>query len=91
MSLFSKIGEILTSGTTGGIISAVGAAAKTAEKIAERAQQGQLIDAGEARAHATSLKAVHERLSQFKQAADRVDTDPEFAQRVLDDATIPGE
>jgi hypothetical protein len=88
VSILSTIGGILTSSTTGGIVSAVGAAAKTAEAIAEKSQQGQLIDAGEARGLATNLQAIHEQLQKFKAVADLVDSDPEYAQRVLDTYTI---
>ena len=86
--ILENIASIVTSGATGGVISVISSAAKTAEIFAEKSQQGQLLDAGEARAHAENLKALNEQLHKFKEAADRVDSDPEYAQRVLDNATI---
>lgn len=74
--------DAITSIASGGIASGVASAMKVAEAIAERAKNGQLIDAGEARAHAANLKAIHDQLAVFKRVADRIDTDPDFARRV---------
>ena len=74
----------------GGILGILGAAAKTAEAIAEKAERGQLIDAGDARAVARTMEDVHAQLVAFKAAADRVDTDGDFAERVRNAYTIDG-
>ena len=72
----------------GGILAILGGVAKTAEAIAERAERGQLIDAGEARGVAKTMEDVHAQLAAFKAAADRVDSDGDFAKRVRDAYTI---
>jgi hypothetical protein len=78
----------VVAGSIGSAVEAVAAAAKAAAALAERAQQGQLIDAGQALALATTLQAINETLQKFKTAADRIDTDPEFAASVLAASTI---
>ncbi len=72
----------------GAILGILGAAAKTAEAIAEKAERGQLIDAGEARAVAKTMENIHAQLAAFKTAADRVDADGDFARRVRDAYTL---
>lgn len=76
--------DAITSIASGGIASGIASAMKVAEAIAERSKNGQLIDAGEAKAHADSLKAIHEQLAIFQRVADRIDADPDFARRVRD-------
>lgn len=72
----------------GGILDILGAASKTAESIAKRAERGQLIDAGDARAVAKTMEDIHAQLAAFKAAADRVDVGGDFAKRVRDEYTI---
>ena len=71
----------------GDILGTVSAVAGVAESMAKRAEQGQLIDAGDARGVARSLREVHDQLQRFNVAARRLDTDGEFAKRVLGEYT----
>ncbi len=72
----------------GAILTAVGSGLRIAESIAQRAERGQLIDAGDARAVAKTMEDIHAQIAAFKAAADRVDADGDFARRVRDAYTL---
>lgn len=75
------IGSFL-SGPFGTIAEGVTKALGIAENITRKSQEGQLIDAGEARGLVESLEGVNAKLADLKAAADRIDTDPDFARSV---------
>ena len=67
-----------------GITTILGGLAKAAGAIAAKAEQGQLIDAGEARGHANRLEALYAKLEEMRGSRDRIDSDPEFDRWVLE-------
>lgn len=74
----------------GEILDILGGVSGAAEALAEKAERGQLLEAGEARAVANGIGGIHAKLQAFKAAADRVDRDGAFADRVRDAYTIDG-
>lgn len=70
----------------GAALSIAAAGAKVAAEIAEKSKNGQLLDAGEAKANADNWKAVNEQLAAFKRAADAID-DPAVRKLLRDDYT----
>ena len=77
----------LMGGPFGTIAEGVSKALGIAENISRKSQEGQLIDAGEAKGLVKGLETLNAQLADFKAAADRVDSDPDYAKRVRDDAT----
>lgn len=71
----------------GPVLSLAAAGAKAAAAIAEKAKNGQLIEAGEAKYAAEQAERLYAELNKIKEARDTIDTDPAYAKRVLEAAT----
>ena len=71
------------------ILNIASAAATIVETQVQRAERNETMDIGALKQTAADLKALHEKLLSFKNAAEAVASDADFAQLVLDFGTRP--